>query len=119
MKKSSLAVPVSLTMALACLVSLNLSCRKKAEPADLPTALPPPTETNAARAPTPATNADVIAPAPAPEPASTNPPPVAAEPVTPPATPEPAAHRPHCARAGPHHRRNAYDRAGGTHQFLQ
>ena len=90
MKKSSLAVPVSMTMALACLVSLNLSCRKKAEPADLPTALPPPTETNAASAPTPATNADVIAPAPAPEPASTNPPPVAAEPVTPPATPEPA-----------------------------
>ena len=81
-----------MTVALTCLLFLNLSCRKQAAPSEVPSEIPTPTATNTAIAPMATTNADVTAPvvAPASEPVNTNPPPAAAEPVTPPAAPEPA-----------------------------
>ena len=93
MKKKSIAAPLSITAALACVISLNSGCSKKNNP-PAPSEPTTPT-TNAADAAGTVTNADVtisntatgIAVA---EPTITNPPPAATTPVAPPAAPEPA-----------------------------
>jgi hypothetical protein len=94
MKKPSMAAPVSLTAALACLISLNMGCEKDNSPAVKPSATPKPASANpgttaadtnsavkvSAAAPASPTHAETI----------TNPPLAPTTPVAAPTTPEPA-----------------------------
>lgn len=96
-------MPVTMTAALACVISLNLSCGKNPPPPANPNTTPKPTKINAAAETNAAVTANMTNPAPvaaAETPAITNLPLAATTPVAAPATPEPAPTAP--PPAAPH-----------------
>lgn len=97
MKKSTIVVPVSMTAALACVISLNMSCGKNNNPPVSPAETAKPAKAGGESAPA-RTNAAPAAPAAV---AVISNPPLATTTVAAPATPEPAPTAP--LEGTPHH----------------